>query len=138
MALVWERLMLAFLQTLVPSIRNIHIPFEWAFTQSAIISLENPQPGMVRNISAQLWSLPWFRSARFLIFIAADTPPDDLSRVAWQSINGSDATHDVIHDTVSGRIAIDATDSRLQRTKITVSEELAALVSRCWKEYTLP
>lgn len=138
MALVWERLLLAFLQTLVPSIRDIHIPFEWAFTQSTIISLENPQPGMVRNISAQLWSLPWFRSARLLIFVAADTAPTDLSRVAWQSINGSDARRDVIHDSASGRIAIDGTDSRLQRTKIAVSDELAAQVSHRWKEYRLP
>ena len=64
MAQAWERLLLAFLQRLVPSIRDIHFPFEWVFHQSAIISLENPEPGMVRNISAQLWALPWFRSAR--------------------------------------------------------------------------
>ncbi|MGB9081885.1 MAG: UbiD family decarboxylase, partial [Desulfuromonadaceae bacterium] len=58
MAESWERLQLAFLQRLVPAITDIRYPFEWVFHQSAIISLENPQPGMVRNISAQLWALP--------------------------------------------------------------------------------
>ncbi|MDD2899511.1 MAG: UbiD family decarboxylase [Desulfuromonadaceae bacterium] len=138
MAHVWERLLLVFLQKLVPTVKDIHFPPEWIFNQSAIISLENPQPGMVRNISAYIWMLPWFRAARILLFVDADTAPHDLSHVAWRAINRIDFTDDIIHDSDSGRIAVDATGCRVRRPEITVPAELAALVTRRWKEYMIP
>ena len=138
MSLAWERLLLAFLQKLVPSIKNIHFPFEWVFHQSVIISLENPQPGMVRSISAQLWKLPWFAAARVLLFVTDDGEPFELSRAAWKFINATDYTDDIFHDPASGRAAIDATDCRLRRPKVEILTETASLVSRRWKEYQLP
>jgi 4-hydroxy-3-polyprenylbenzoate decarboxylase len=138
MAQAWERLLLAFLQRLLPSIKDIHFPFEWVFHQSAIISLENPQPGMVRNISGQLWNLPWFRSARFLLFVTAGAEPAELSHAAWRTINVTDLAHDIIHDAATGRVAIDATGSRMPRAEVQVSDETAALVAARWKEYKVP
>ncbi|MHB8121671.1 MAG: UbiD family decarboxylase [Desulfuromonadaceae bacterium] len=138
MAHAWERLLLAFLQRLVPEINDIHFPAEWVFHQSAIISLENPHPGMVRNVSAQLWDLPWFRSARLLLFVAAETEPLTLSHAAWRAINISDANNDVITDKTSGRIAVDATDCHLSRPEVRCSTETVDLVARRWKEYNLP
>ena len=138
MAQAWERLLLAFLQRLVPSIKDIHFPFEWVFHQSAIISLENTQPGMVRNISAQLWDLPWFSSARLLLFVTANSEPIEPSRTAWRTINVTDFTNDIIHDKTTGRAAIDATGSRVPRSEVSISAETAALVTRRWKEYKLP
>ena len=44
MAKVWERLLLALLKKLVPAVVEIHFPPEWVFHQSAMISLEKPQP----------------------------------------------------------------------------------------------
>ncbi|NTW98610.1 MAG: UbiD family decarboxylase [Geobacteraceae bacterium] len=138
MAQTWERLLLAFLRRLAPSINDIHFPAEWVFHQSAIISLENPQPGMVRNISSQLWDLPWLRSARLLLFVAADTEPLTLPHAAWRAINVTDSSTDIITDKTTGRIALDATGSRIPRPEVRVSDETAALVARRWKEYTLP
>lgn len=138
MAGAWEHLLLAFLQKLLPQIAEIHFPVEWVFHQSAVISLEKPQPGMVRNIAVQLWALPWFRSARFLLFVAAETSAHDLSRVAWRAINLIDLTNDMIVDEASGRVAVDATGSGETRIRVTGSAESAALVSRRWKEYLLP
>lgn len=137
MARAWERLVLAFLRRLVPDIKEIHFPAEWIFHQSAIISLDNPQPGVVRNISGQLWALPWFRSARLLLFVTADTEPLSLSRSAWRGINVTD-NNDIIHDQSTARIAIDATGSRMPRAAVQVSDETAALVAGRWKEYDLP
>jgi len=137
MARAWERLLLAFLHRLVPEIKDIHFPAEWIFHQSAIISLDNPQPGVVRNISGQLWALPWFRSARLLLFVTADTEPLTLSLSAWRSINVTD-NNDIIHDQTTARIAIDATGSRMPRPAVQVSDETAALVAGRWKEYDLP
>jgi len=138
MAQAWERLLLAFLQKLLPAVADIRFPFEWVFHQSAIISLDNPQPGMVRNISARLWEFPWFRSARVLLFVAAGAEPADLQRAAWRTMNLTDGAHDIIHDRGSDRIAIDATGCRVPRTEVRLSAETAALIDRRWKEYRLP
>ncbi len=138
MAEAWERLQLAFLRRLVPSVVDIRYPVETVFHQSAIISLENPDPAMVRNISARLWALPWFRSARLLLFVSADAGITGLSRAVWRSINVTDGAHDIVHDPASGRIAIDATGSRLPRSPVKISAAVATLVEQRWKEYSLP
>lgn len=135
MAQAWERLLLAFLQKIVPAVTNISFPFEWVFHQSAIISLENPQPGMVRNIAQLLWALPWFASARILLFVSADIEAIELSRAAWRYINVADVTNDIILDSATGRVAIDATGCRLQRPEVTISAESSALIARRWQEY---
>jgi 4-hydroxy-3-polyprenylbenzoate decarboxylase len=138
MAQAWERLLLAFLQKLTPAVSDIRFPFEWVFHQSAIISLDNPQPGMVRNISARLWALPWFRSARVLLFVAAGSKPPDLARASWRAVNLANGADDIIHDKETVRIAVDATGSREPRAEVKPSAESAALVDRRWKEYQLP
>lgn len=137
MAQAWERLLLAFLEKLMPAVRDIRFPLEWIFHQSAIISLENPQPAMVRNIAAQLWALPWFKSARVMLFVAADGETAGLSHAAWRTINLTDFTHDIFQDAPSGRTAVDATGSRVPRPGAIVSAASAALVARRWKEYGL-
>lgn len=138
MAQAWERLLLAFLQKLLPEVSDIRFPSEWVFHQSAIISLDNPQPGMVRNISARLWALPWFRSARILLFVAAGAEPAELPRAAWRAINVTGFADDVFHDRATGRVAVDATGCREPRPEVQLSAESAALVERRWKEYQLP
>jgi 4-hydroxy-3-polyprenylbenzoate decarboxylase len=135
MALAWERLLLAFLQRLEPSVKNISFPFEWVFHQSAIISLENPQPGMVRNISDRLWALPWFKAARLLLFITAAPEKTGLSHTAWKTINVTDFRDDIFHDTTSDRIAVDATGCSLPGKELAISAELATVVAQRWKEY---
>ena len=137
MMLAWERLLLAFLQKLIPVISEIHFPFESVFHQSAIISLENPQPGMVRNVSAQLWALPWFRSARILLFVSNDSAISGLSQAVWRSINVTDWSADTIFDDATGRIALDATGCRESRHDVKISAECAARVANRWKEYGL-
>ncbi len=137
MAKAWERLLVVFLRRFVPAIKDIHFPFEWVFHQSAIISLENPQPGMVRNISAQLWALPWFKSARILLFITAADEPIGLSQAAWKAMNMTEFTDDIFYDKVTDRLALDATGCRSSRPKVKTSAECSALVTHRWKEYGL-
>jgi len=139
MAQAWERLLLAFLQKIETSIKDICFPLEWVFHQSAIISLENPQPCMVRDISSRLWALPWFKSARVLVFVAADTgTTESFSYAAWKTVNVADFSKDIIHDGTSGRIAVDATGSSLSRKAVVISAESEDLVARRWREYKLP
>ena len=135
MAKAWERLLLVLLHKMVPSIKDIHFPTEWVFHQSAIISLENPHIGMVRNISGQLWMLPWFAAARFLLFVTSDSELPTLPRAAWRSINLTDYAEDIIDDRATGRLAIDATGCRLSRPEVQISAEYSNLVTSRWKEY---
>lgn len=137
MAVAWERLLLAFLQKLLPSLADIHFPFEWVFHQSAIISLENPCPGMVREMAEKLWLLPWFAAARMLVFVDAACGAADLHAAAWQCINLPEYRHDLIHDAATGRTALDATGCRSIRDRVKMDDYIVRLVGRRWREYGL-
>jgi 4-hydroxy-3-polyprenylbenzoate decarboxylase len=135
MAGAWERLLLAFLKRLAPPVADIRFPLEWVFHQSAIISLENPNPGMVREIAEVLWHTPWFGSARLLIFADAETGPVDLAGAAWRGINLADAGLDLIRDESGTRVALDATGSRHSRPPVAMDGAIAEQVARRWREY---
>ncbi len=137
MAVAWERLQLAFLQKILPELADIHFPFEWVFHQSAIISLENPRPDMVREMAEKLWLLPWFAAARMLVFVDAACGPAGLQRAAWQCINLLEYRHDLIHDAATGRTALDATGCRSPQNRANMDEDIARLVGRRWREYGL-
>jgi 4-hydroxy-3-polyprenylbenzoate decarboxylase len=134
MALAWERLLLTFVQKKLPAIADIHFPAEWVFHQSAIISLENIQPGMVRNIAETLWALPWFVGARLLVFVTAGEPAG-LSRTAWRFINVTNLGSDIYYDEATGRCAVDATGWHDPRQKVTSAPDSQNLVAQRWKEY---
>jgi len=135
MAKAWERLLLAFARRLLPAVADICFPLEWIFHQSAIISLENPNPGMVREIAGALWQTPWFRSARLLVFVDAATGSVDLSRAAWRGINLVEDGRDVIRGENGARLALDATGSRLPRQPVVTDGAIAEQVVRRWREY---
>jgi 4-hydroxy-3-polyprenylbenzoate decarboxylase len=137
MAQAWERLLLAFLQKLVPSIKDIHFPMEWVFHQSAIITLEIRQPGMVRSISSQLWALPWFKSAKILLFVTVESGVKELPMAAWRFINVTDFSNDIYYDKATGRVAIDATGNLNIGTELKTSALSAEIVASRWKEYGL-
>lgn len=135
MAQVWERLLLAILKKLIPAIVELHFPLEWVFHQSAIISLENPNPDMVRDVAAALWGTPWFKDARLIMFINADTDPADHGRVAWRGINLADCASDLFHDDTRQRTALDATGSGLGRPGLEADPATVSNVIRRWHEY---
>ncbi len=135
MAKAWERLLRAFLRKLVPAIAEIHFPLEWVFHQSAIISLEKPTPGMVREIAATLWETPWFREARLLIFVTADALPADESGISWRCINLADYRRDLFQDATRKRTALDATGCRSPQRPLQADPSTARKVVQRWQEY---
>jgi 4-hydroxy-3-polyprenylbenzoate decarboxylase len=137
MAKAWERLLLAFLHKLLPSIIDIHFPLEWIFHQSAIISLEKAEPGMVREIAKRLWATSWFSAARLLVFVAAGTNPDDLAGVAWRAINSPGLAQALFHDSDRKRLALDATDGA-SRLSLSGDQEMEQQLQRRWHEYGIP
>jgi len=137
MARAWERLLLAFLKRLAPAVADIRFPPEWVFHQSAIISLENPNPGMVREIAGVLWHTPWFGAARLLIFVNADTGPVDLALAAWRGMNLADDGLGLIRDKGGARVALDITGNPRSRPQVVMEGAIAEQVARRWGEYGL-
>lgn len=138
MAKAWERLLLAFLRKLAPGIADIHFPLEWIFHQSAVISLEKPNPAMVREVAATLWGTPWFSDARLIIFVAADAEPANEREVAWRCINLAEYAEDIFHDSTGQRMALDATGCRLSRQPLQSDSAMELQVLQRWQEYGIP
>jgi 4-hydroxy-3-polyprenylbenzoate decarboxylase len=138
MAKAWERLLLAFLKKLVPSVAEIHFPLEWIFHQSAVISLEKPNPAMVREIASRLWDTPWFSDARLIIFVAADAAPANEREIAWRCINLTDYAHDIFYDSTGQRMTLDATACRLPRQSLHADPATELRVLQRWQEYGIP
>lgn len=132
---VWERLLLAILQKIVPEIIELHIPHAWSFHQSAIISIESTGNSMIRKISSLLWDLPWFRKSRILVFVSKGTNPEYESLVLWKCINLAEVKHHIIYDTTLTRIAIDATGSYLYKNCLQREKHIVSLVEKRWQEY---
>ncbi|MDD2367276.1 MAG: UbiD family decarboxylase [Desulfuromonadaceae bacterium] len=133
----WERVLFAILRRIIPEIKGIYFPLISVFHQSGIIFLENPRPGMVRNIALQLWSMSWFASAKLLLFVSDETLNTDLSSIIWKSINVTDFSDDIIRDETTNRIAIDSTGCSVSSREIALSEETLRIIATRWKEYGL-
>jgi 4-hydroxy-3-polyprenylbenzoate decarboxylase len=137
MAKAWERLLLAFLKRLIPAVHGLCFPLEWIFHQSAIISLDNPSPAMVRETAAWLWNTPWFSASRLLIFVDAGVEAWDMAGVAWSAINNCDFSCDSFSDGSGKRQALDATGCRTPRQRIAGDSSIDQRVAERWKEYGL-
>jgi hypothetical protein len=70
-----------------------------------------------------------------LLFITSAPEKTGLSHAAWKAINVTDFGNDIYKDTLTGRIAVDATGCSLPGEEIATSTELADTVARRWKEY---
>lgn len=136
MMLGWERLLAALLPRLVPGVRDIRMPLPWVFRSSAVISLENPSPHMVRKTVQALWQLPWFRKAHLLIVVDAGIAARDLQQVAWRTVNETDWLDDLIKDEAGGRLAVDATRRSVEA--LLPDAATSQLMTQRWKEYGLP
>lgn len=133
MAVVWERILVSFLRRLFPQVVDLAFPLEWVFQQSAIISLESPRPGMVRETAHALWATPWFAAARLLVFVDAPRVCSDLRNILWCGINRVNPPRGCIVDQTGSRFALDATAGEfppLERDPRTVH-----LVEKRWHEY---
>lgn len=136
MMLGWERLLAAILPRLISGIGDICIPLPWVFRNSAVISLENHSPRMVRETVHALWQLPWFHKARLLVLVDAGVAPQNMQQVAWRVVNEADWLDDLIKDEAGGRLAIDATRRSVE--ELLPDGSTTQLLEKRWKEYGLP
>jgi len=133
MMLGWERILAAFLPKLVPGVLEISTPIPWVFRQSAVISVDRQAAKNLHKLVKALWDLPWFSSARLLVFVDKAVRPDQILQVAWRMVNETDWQTGLIRDESGKRLAIDAT-CKSDGTALSdhTTEEL---ISRRWHEY---
>jgi len=136
MMLGWERLLAALLPRLIPNLCDICLPLSWVFRNSAVISLNNHSPQLVRQTVKELWQLPWFRKARLLVLVDANISPQNMQQVAWRVVNETNWLDDLIKDDAGGRLAVDAT--RLTVEELLPDAATTQLIEQRWKEYGLP
>ena len=136
MMLGWERLLAALLPRLVPGVVAIGMPLPWVFRQSAVIALDRARVDDLNILSQRLRQLPWFRSARLLLFVDQTTAPHDPLAVAWQSVNLADWNQHLLPGDDPLQLAVDATG--WHRPGPSLADPLTSdLVSRRWAEYGL-
>ncbi|MBT1070633.1 UbiD family decarboxylase [Geobacter chapellei] len=136
MAKVWERILFSLVCRIIPGVTGLCFPLEWVFHQSAVISLENSHPGMVRETAHFLWETPWFSAARLLVFIDGKESVSDMNGTAWRCINNCSFSRDFICDNSGSRLALDATGWDISRS-LAQDSRIIDLVQSRWHEYGL-
>jgi 4-hydroxy-3-polyprenylbenzoate decarboxylase len=159
MAIALNRIYTPILRQQVPEIVDFFLPMEALSYKAAVISIDKAYPGQARRAALAFWSaLPQFTYTKFVIIVDKDINIRDPRQVVWAISSKVDPQRDVfiIPDTpfdkldfatpkvgLGSRMGIDATTKVYPETDHVWGEQLesdpnvAAMVSRRWKEYGL-
>ena len=153
-----ERIFLPFIRMLVPEIVDIHLPFEGAFHNCAIVSIKKNYPGQAKKVMQAIWGLGQLMFSKVVIVVENSVNVQNLKEVSWRVLNSLDPKRDIIFsegpvdelDVAScyayygTKMGIDATDKgpeegmkRPWPDEIVMSADVQALVAKRWKEYGL-
>jgi 4-hydroxy-3-polyprenylbenzoate decarboxylase len=151
-----ERIFLPLVQTLVPEIVDMNLPWEGVFHNCAIISIDKRFPGHARKVMSAVWGLGQMMFSKFVIILDKDVNVHDLSEVALNVFGNTDPRRDMMF--VDGpldildhacpilgygsKVGIDATRkwhsegfNRDWPQPIVMSKPVQDLVSERWAEY---
>ncbi len=156
MAKATERVMLPFLRRELPEIADLNLPLEWIFHNGAVVSINKSYPGHAGEVMHLLRNGRWMRNARSLVVVDADVDLQDLSLVAWKTLNNVDWQRDLViggagigratsDRTLPGSgtfLGIDATRKWAEERsgsewprEIAMDETVKRLVDSRWREY---
>lgn len=137
-----ERFFLPLFRRRWPEIVDINFPLEWIFHNSAIVSVRDGEKGRGRELIKAMWRSELMRRARVIVLVGEDVDVQDLSRVAWRVMNGTDWRSDLIIDDdgvrqprfpwLEGRLGIDATR---RSAEVLADPATVRLVAARWREY---
>lgn len=133
MMLGWECLLAALLPRLVPGVVALNLPLPWVFRQSAVLALDRQRVSDLQQLVAQLWQLPWFRSARLLVCVDAETALHDPFAVAWQVVYQG-AWDRLLRSDDQQRLVLDATGWHTQGV-VLENRTMDRLVADRWSVY---
>jgi 4-hydroxy-3-polyprenylbenzoate decarboxylase len=151
-----ERATLPLIRLQFPEIKEIHMPFEGAFHNLIIVSIEKRYPGHARKVMHGLWGLFQAAITKVIVVVEQDQNIHDLSVLAFEVLNNIDPERDLefvlgpvdILDHASrlpmygSKVGIDATRkwpeegfTRAWPEKSKMSPPISELVTDRWKEY---
>lgn len=158
-AIALNRIYTPILRQQVPEIVDFFLPMEALSYKVAIISIDKAYPGQARRAALAFWSaLPQFTYTKFVIVVDKSINIRDPRQVVWAISSKVDPSRDVfiLPDTpfdtldfaskkigLGGRMGIDATTKIPPETEhewgapLESDPDVAAMVSRRWKEYGL-
>ncbi|HIK28201.1 MAG: UbiD family decarboxylase [Oscillatoriaceae bacterium SKW80] len=158
-AIALNRIYTPILRQQVPEIVDFFLPMEALSYKVAIISIDKAYPGQARRAALAFWSaLPQFTYTKFVIVVDKSINIRDPRQVVWAISSKVDPSRDVfiLPDTpfdtldfaskkigLGGRMGIDATTKIPPETDhewgapLEADPDIAAMVSRRWKEYGL-
>ncbi len=148
------------LQQQFPEILDFWLPPEGCSYRIAVISMKKAYPGHAKRVMMGAWSyLRQFMYTKWVIVVDDDIDARDWTDVMWALSTRMDPARDVtlIENTpidyldfaspesgLGSKIGLDATDKwppetkRTWGTKIRMTDEVIAEVTRKWAEYGLP
>ncbi len=90
-----ERLFLPVLKKSLPEIKDINLPLEGIFNNTAFVSMEKRFPGHGRKLVQHLWEMDGFRQRRIICVFDRDVDIQDQGQVLWRLGNNIDPCRDV-------------------------------------------
>lgn len=153
-----ERFSLPIIKLQLPEIKDIHMPFEGAFHNLVIVSLEKRYPGHARKVMHGLWGMSQLAFTKVIVVVDGEEDVRDISRLAFEVLNNIDPQRDLEFvmgpvDTLDhasrfpmygSKVGIDATRkwpeegfSRPWPSKSKMADQVVEKVTRRWKEYGL-
>ncbi len=79
-----ERLILPFVQFLLPEVTDLHQPFTGANKFSLFVSIKKQYPFQARKVMQMLWSLPQFLSTKTIVVVDHSINIQNEKHVWWQ------------------------------------------------------
>ncbi len=151
-----ERIFLPLLKKILPEVVDMNLPVEGIFHNFAVFSIDKRYPGHARKVMSAVWGMGLLMFSKFVVVLDADVNVQDMSEVLWRIGNNVDPRRDtmIVDGPVDAlehaspvphygsKMGIDATRkwasegfAREWPDDIRMDPEVAALVTRRWKEY---
>src|SRR5512139_1628622 len=151
-----ERIFLPLLRKILPEVVDMNLPVEGIFHNFAIFSIDKRYPGHARKVMSAVWGMVLLMFSKFVVVLDADVNVQDMSEVLWRIGNNVDPRRDsmIVDGPVDAlehaspvphygsKMGIDATRkwasegfAREWPGDIRMDPDVAALVTRRWKEY---
>lgn len=151
-----ERIFLPLLQTLVPEITDMNLPWEGVFHNCALIAIDKRYPAHAKKVMSAVWGLGQMMFTKFIIVVEKHVDVQNISEVALHVLGNVDPKRDmmfaegpldILDHSAPGfgfgsKVGIDATrkwesegHTRGWPEEIVMSQEIKDLVDRRWRDY---
>lgn len=91
-----ERFFLPMLKTMLPEIRDIHMPHFGVFHNLLLVSIEKRFPGQARKVIFALWGLSMMALTKAIAVFDEDVNLEDMDQVLWHLFGSVDWVRDTV------------------------------------------